>query len=52
MGIAFVRRPGSIRCYVRGHRLHHGLVGIVLIATGAALVAHDRADWPFTHDRP
>lgn len=30
------------RCYIRGHRVHHGLVGLII---GVALVVEDRRDW-------
>jgi hypothetical protein len=45
------------RCWIAGQRVHHGLTGCVLVATGAAthrrvltatgvmLMLHDRADW-------
>jgi hypothetical protein len=35
------------RTYVYGWRLHHGLLGCVLAAIGAALAAHDRHDFPW-----
>ncbi len=35
------------RVYVLGARIHHGGVGVVLIAVGTALLFHDRRDWPF-----
>lgn len=39
------------RCYVLGHRLHHGMTGLILAAIGVALAIHDRRDFPFTrHD--
>lgn len=45
--MAIVLGPGSVRVYVRGRRVHHGLTGIVLAGIGAALVFHDRKDFPF-----
>lgn len=35
------------RLYLSGYRIHHGLVGLVLLAVGAALAFNDRHDWPF-----
>ena len=34
----------NMRVYVRGRRLHHGLVGAVAIIAGAVLAVHDRRD--------
>jgi hypothetical protein len=37
--------------YVYGFRIHHGLLGCILAAIGAALAAHDRGDFPWpVHD--
>lgn len=36
------------RVYLGGQRLHHGLVGCMLLAVGAALVAHDWRDRPWS----
>ena len=36
------------RCWVFGHRVHHGLAGVALAAVGVALAAqdwHDRRVW-------
>jgi hypothetical protein len=35
------------RTYIFGRRLHHGLVGAAGIAVSAALVLHDRRDFPW-----
>lgn len=35
------------RVHVLGFRLHHGLVGALAVVVGAALVVHDRADFPW-----
>jgi len=35
------------RLYIAGYRLHHGLAGVLLIAIGVALVAHDARDFPW-----
>ena len=32
------------RVYVRGRRLHHGLVGAIAVAAGLAAAVHDRRD--------
>lgn len=32
------------RVYVRGRRLHHGLIGTVAIAAGLVAAVHDRRD--------
>ena len=32
------------RVWVCGQRVHHGPVGLALVAVGVALVAHDRRD--------
>jgi hypothetical protein len=45
MGVIAIRPRCKV--YVAGRRLHHGLTGCILIALGAALVAHDRADVPW-----
>ena len=34
--------------YVYGWRLHHGMLGCILAVVGAALVAHDRHDFPWS----
>ena len=34
----------NMRVYVRGRRLHHGLVGAVAIAAGLVAAVHDRRD--------
>jgi len=40
--------PAQLTCaYVCGRRLHHGLVGLLLAALGAALMFHDRRDAPW-----
>lgn len=42
------------RVWLCGQRVHHGAVGLGLIALGVALSVHDRADvrdW-FRRDRP
>lgn len=36
------------RCYVAGHRLHHGMTGLILVGAGIALCLHDRRDFPYT----
>lgn len=43
MPIQFTLHPA--RCYIAGHRLHHGLTGLVLNLIGLALIADDRHDW-------
>ena len=35
------------RVYICGRRLHHGLVGLGAAAIGAALMLHDRRDFPW-----
>ncbi len=35
------------RVFVCGRRLHHGLVGAVMVGVGAVLVWHDRHDFPW-----
>lgn len=35
------------RVYIRGKRIHHGPVGLVLTLVGALLAYHDRRDWPW-----
>ena len=37
--------PGNRQVFVKGHRLHHGLVGAVAILAGAVLAVHDRKDF-------
>jgi hypothetical protein len=32
------------RLWIAGQRVHHGLTGVLLLATGAALVLHDWKD--------
>ena len=32
------------RVYVRGRRLHHGLIGAVAVIAGLAAAVHDRRD--------
>ncbi len=32
------------RVYVRGRRLHHGLVGAIAVAAGLVAAVHDRRD--------
>jgi hypothetical protein len=62
--IRIVRSPDcGPRNYVLGCRLHHGLVGAAVLAAGvslhnpalmlagAALVAHDRHDFPWRPER-
>ncbi len=34
------------RVWIRGQRCHHGAVGMLLAAAGAALMAHDWKDRP------
>ena len=42
----FVRYDRSLQqVWVLNQRLHHGAVGIIVIATGAILALHDRKDW-------
>jgi predicted nucleic acid-binding protein len=36
---------GNRQVFVKGHRLHHGLVGAVAILAGAVLAVHDRKDF-------
>lgn len=45
--IRIVQHPSGRRVYVLKLRVHHGAVGLALIAAGAVLLAHDRADFPF-----
>lgn len=40
-------RTNGLRLYVRGRRVHHGLTGLVMALFGAALLFHDRRDFPF-----
>lgn len=40
--------PRSVRVYVRGRRLHHGRTGSALAILGAALMLHDRRDFPWS----
>lgn len=35
------------RVWVCGLRVHHGLVGLGAAIVGAALMIHDRKDWPW-----
>jgi len=35
------------RVWVCGLRVHHGLVGLGAAVVGAALMIHDRKDWPW-----
>lgn len=35
------------RFYFMSIRIHHGLLGCMLLAAGAALVYHDRLDFPW-----
>ena len=35
------------RVWVCGLRVHHGLVGVGAVIVGAALMLHDRKDWPW-----
>lgn len=35
------------RVYFRGRRVHHGLVGAMMMAVGVVLVWHDRHDFPW-----
>lgn len=37
--------PVMRRLWVFGRRVHHGAVGAALVAVGAVLALHDRADW-------
>ena len=32
------------RVYVRGRRLHHGLIGAIAVAVGLVAAVHDRRD--------
>ena len=32
------------RVWIAGQRVHHGLTGVLLLATGAALIVHDWKD--------
>jgi predicted nucleic acid-binding protein len=42
---------GKRQVYVKGRRLHHGLVGAIAILAGIALAVHDRKDFPWSiHD--
>lgn len=45
------RHPLGKRTYIFRARVHHGLVGLALIAIGTVLLVHDRADFPFTDRR-
>ena len=36
---------GNRQVFVKGHRLHHGLVGAVAILDGAVLAVQDRKDF-------
>jgi hypothetical protein len=33
------------RLYLGGHRIHHGLTGILFTCLGVILAVHDRHDW-------
>jgi hypothetical protein len=35
----------SVRVWVCGYRVHHFTIGVLLAASGLALMFHDRADW-------
>ena len=35
------------RVWICGLRVHHGLVGLGAAIVGAALMVHDRKDWPW-----
>ena len=42
---------GKRQVYVKGRRLHHGLVGAIAILAGIVLAVHDRKDFPWSiHD--
>jgi hypothetical protein len=57
--VTVARKPGSVKVYVAGLRLHHGITGIVVAGAGLALrrrrmfllgcaiTAHDWRDWPW-----
>ena len=34
----------NMRVYVRGRRLHHGLIGAIAVAAGLVAAVHDRRD--------
>lgn len=36
---------GKRQVFVKGRRLHHGLVGVVAITAGIVLAVHDRKDF-------
>ena len=36
---------GNRQVFVKGRRLHHGLVGVVAITAGIVLAVHDRKDF-------
>jgi hypothetical protein len=38
------------RVWVCGARLHHGLVGAVMVGFGVALMIHDKLDFPWLQD--
>lgn len=42
-----------MRLHIHGHRIHHGLTGLILIIIGVGLMLHDRRDFPWPlRDRP
>lgn len=42
--------PGGLRVKVLGRRIHHGLVGLVLVGYGAYLAMGDADDFPWLSD--
>lgn len=36
---------GKRQVFVKGRRLHHGLIGVVAITAGIVLAVHDRKDF-------
>lgn len=44
------RAPAGFRVRVCGSRVHHGLVGALMVAAGAFLMARDMDDFPWLRD--
>lgn len=42
--LRITQHPTGPRLWICGHRVHHGLTGVLLVLAGVALAAHDRHD--------
>lgn len=45
--MSLITITGSCRLYVQGRRVHHGLVGALLLPLAAWMVWDDRRDFPW-----